>query len=135
MASARTSLKDRAIGVCGKLVCINSRLCGLWSAADLCLAEMPRKRSAKAGASMPEKSVAKVKSRGSWVLGCLTGGGGCFRSACGFAWGEVPRWSFVVGGCENVVPRVVLKRWLYEGLLTLVCWGRAESGAEQVVCK
>ena len=41
----------------------------------------------------------------------------------------------MVGGCENVVPRVVLKRWLYEGLRTLVCWGRAVSGAELVVCK
>ena len=54
---------------------MNSRLCGLWSAADLCLAGMPRKRSANAGASIPEKSVAKVKLSGTWVLECVSGGG------------------------------------------------------------
>jgi hypothetical protein len=40
----------------------------------------------------------------------------------------------VVGGCEKVVPRVVLKRCLQEGVLSMVCWGRVESGTEQVVC-
>jgi len=61
MASVMTSPNDCAIGVCGKLVWMNSRLRGLVSAADLCVAWMPRKRSANAGAYMPEKSVAKVR--------------------------------------------------------------------------
>jgi hypothetical protein len=61
MASIVTSPKDCAIGVCGKLVWMNSRLRGFVSAADLCVAWMPRKRSANAGASIPEKSVANVK--------------------------------------------------------------------------
>ena len=88
MMAVFTSVKDCAIGVCGKLLWINARLCGLLSAADLCLAWMPRKRSAKAGASIPEKSVAKVRSVGGSVfVGVVAWRGGSFvgekSSFCG----------------------------------------------------
>ena len=129
MASARTLLKELAIGVCGKLVCMNSRLCGLRSAADLCLAGMPRKRSANAGASMPEKSVAKVKSEGSWVLLLLSCGGICRRPAFCPSWPGVTWKSFIAGGCEKVVPRVVLKRDLWKGLVAMVSWDPVEPGS------
>ena len=108
MVSVLTSVKDCAIGVCGKLLWMTARLCGLLSAADLCLAWMPRKRGAKTGASIPEKPVAKVKSVGSSVLVCVADWQGKSLVEEKFSCCGVKLSPCISGGCENVVPIVVL---------------------------
>ena len=108
MMAVSTSVKGCAIGVCGNLLWMKARLCGLLSAADLCLASMLRKRGAKAGASIPEKSVAKVRSvSGSVFVGVVAWRGGSFvgerSSFCGLRSSPC-----ISGGCEKVGPVVVL---------------------------
>ena len=107
-----TSVNDCAIGVCGKLLWIEAQLCGLLSAADLCLAWVPRKRGAKAGASIPDGSVAKVKSVGSSVLVCVAAWQGKSFVEEEFSCCGVHLSPCISGGCENVVPIVLFRRCL-----------------------
>ena len=110
-----TSAKEWAHEVPGKLLCMKLRLIGHLSAADVCLACMPRNCKANAGASIPEKSVAKVNATGaSWTSASMVGQFGA--AVWCLVWEQCGggEWSLIcqLGGCEKVVPRVVLNRWL-----------------------